>query len=62
MKLQKQLSRRIGNIEYTKWVIAIPPKDISLMNWKAGIELEAEKTDNGLLIRPKKIKIIKKPN
>ena len=41
MKLQKQLSRKIENKEYPKYVVTIPPKQIKEVNWEEGIELEA---------------------
>ena len=50
MKLQKQLSRRVGNKEYPKWVIAIPPKQINALGWKEGQSLESEVLDKQLVI------------
>ncbi|MBI4177153.1 MAG: hypothetical protein HY516_02200 [Candidatus Aenigmarchaeota archaeon] len=54
MKLQKQLSRKAGNVVYPKWVIVISPKDIDKLGWKEGVELESETTQNKLLLKPKK--------
>ena len=51
MKLQKQLSRKVGDKEYPKWVIAIPPKQIDELGWKEGLPLESEVSDNQLLIK-----------
>ena len=51
MKLQKQLSRKVGNTEYAKWVIVIPPETIKELEWKEGQELEAEVKDNKLTIK-----------
>ena len=50
MKLQKQLSRKVGNVEYAKWVLVIPPNMIEELKWKEGQELEAEIKENKLLI------------
>jgi antitoxin component of MazEF toxin-antitoxin module len=50
MKLQKQLSRRVGDKEYPKWVIAIPPKQIDSLGWKEGQSLESEILDKQLVI------------
>jgi hypothetical protein len=50
MKLQKQLSRRVGNKEYAKWVIAIPPKQIDALGWKEGQSLGSEILDRQLVI------------
>lgn len=51
MKLQKQLSRKVGNKEYPKWVIAIPPKQIATLGWREGEYLEGEVNDQRLIIR-----------
>ena len=40
MRLQKQLSRRIGNTEYAKWVIVIPPKIVEEAQLKEGEEFD----------------------
>lgn len=39
MKLQKQLSRKIGNTEYAKYVLVVPPTTIQELGWKEGEEL-----------------------
>ena len=46
MKLQKQLSRKVGNIKYDKWVLVIPPKLIEELKWNEGQEVNAEIKDN----------------
>lgn len=51
MKLQKQLSRKVGDKEYAKWVVAIPPKQIEALGWNEGQSLEGEITDQQLVIR-----------
>lgn len=51
MRLQKQLSRKVGNKEYPKWVIAIPPKQIATLGWKEGEYLEGEVNSQVLVIR-----------
>lgn len=53
MKLQKQLSRRIENKEYPKYVVTIPPKQIQEVNWDEGIELEAVVKNGKIILRPK---------
>ena len=55
MKLQKQLSRKIGNVIYSKWVITVPSKKIKEVGWKEGQELEA-KIKNGVIILKPKVK------
>lgn len=54
MKLQKQSSRRVGNVEYPKWVVVIPPDKVEELGWEEGIELEADPKDNKLILKPKK--------
>ncbi len=55
MRLQKNVSRKIGKTEYAKWVINIPPRIIEALGWKEGDELESE-IDNPNLIVKKKLK------
>lgn len=50
MKLQKQLSRKVGDVEYAKWVLVIPPSAIEELKWKEGQELKAKIKDNKLII------------
>jgi bifunctional DNA-binding transcriptional regulator/antitoxin component of YhaV-PrlF toxin-antitoxin module len=54
MKLQKQLSRKSGDIEYPKFVTVIPPETVKQLNWKGGDELEAEIRNGVLCIKKKK--------
>jgi len=51
MRLQKQLSRKVGNKEYPKWVITIPPKQIKTLGWTKGEFLESEINDQELVIQ-----------
>ncbi|MCV0372986.1 MAG: hypothetical protein K5793_05470 [Nitrosarchaeum sp.] len=41
MKLQKQVNRIVGDKEYSKWVVAIPPEKIDEAGWKVGDEIDA---------------------
>ena len=50
MKLQKQLSRKVGNKEYAKWVITIPPAKINDTGWKEGEDLEIVEKNGKLII------------
>lgn len=54
MRLQKQLSRRVGNNEYSKYVIVLPQDKIKDLGWKNGQELETELKDGKIIIKPKK--------
>ena len=50
MKLQKQLSRKIGKKEYPKWVVTIPPEDIERLGWEEGQSLGSAVSSEGLSI------------
>ena len=50
MNLQKQLSRKVGDKEYAKYVIVIKPKIIKKLGWKDGEELDAEIKGDKLVI------------
>ena len=54
MKLQKQLSRKVGKKKYAKFVTVIPPATIGELGWKDGDELNAEIKDNKLILRKNK--------
>jgi len=54
MRLQKQLSRKVGNKEYAKWVAVIPPKIVEEAKLKEGEELEVKVKDGKLVIEKKK--------
>lgn len=54
MRLQKQLARKIGDKEYSKYVVVIPPKIVEELNWDDGEGLVVEITEEGLLLRSKK--------
>jgi len=51
MKLQKQLSRKVKDVEYAKWVLVIPPCIIEELKWKEGQELKAEIKENRLIVK-----------
>ncbi|MFH0954817.1 MAG: AbrB/MazE/SpoVT family DNA-binding domain-containing protein [Candidatus Micrarchaeota archaeon] len=50
MKLQKQLSRKIGSTEYSKWVVTIPPTTIKEIGWKDGQELTVKVKDGKIIL------------
>ncbi len=56
MKLQRQSSRKVGNVEYDKWVVVIPPEKVKEMGWKEGMELDLDSKKNELILKPKNIK------
>ena len=53
MKLQKQLSRKVDNIKYPKYVVTIPPKQIEELGWEEGTELEAIVEKGRIILKPK---------
>jgi len=53
VKLQKQLSRRVDEKEYPKYVITIPPSQVKELRWKEGEDLKAEIQDGKLVIMQK---------
>ena len=54
MKLQKQLSRKVDDKEYLKYVVTISPKHIAEVGWKEGTELIAVVEEGKIILRPKK--------
>jgi len=51
MKLQSQVSRKVGNTEYKKSWIVIPNKFLELLKWKSGQELKGKVKDGKLIIK-----------
>jgi bifunctional DNA-binding transcriptional regulator/antitoxin component of YhaV-PrlF toxin-antitoxin module len=60
MKLQKQLSRKVGDRAYPKYVIIVPPQDIEALGWKEGEYLESEINDQMLIVRREEAQKIEK--
>ncbi len=54
MKVQKRLNRKVGNKEYAKWEVDIPPSIIEEVGWKDGTELDVDIKDRSVVLRPKK--------
>jgi len=55
MKLQKRLSRKFKEKEYSKWVVVIPPNKVKELNWKEGEELEPKIWHGKLILFSKKM-------
>lgn len=53
MKLQKQLSRKVGNTVYPKYLVVIPPDTVKEAGWKEGTELNADVKDGKVILKPK---------
>jgi antitoxin component of MazEF toxin-antitoxin module len=54
VKLQKRFNREVDGVEYSKWVLTIPPEQIKELHWHAGQELDTTVKDNELVIKPHK--------
>jgi len=53
MRLQKQLSRKVGDKKYPKYVITISPKHIEKLGWKEGEELSGKIINQKIIIAKK---------
>lgn len=53
MRLQKHSTRKVGNKEYGKYVVVIPPEHIEELEWEEGQELASEVKGKKLVISPK---------
>jgi AbrB family looped-hinge helix DNA binding protein len=54
MKLQKRFNRKVGDKEYAKWMVTIPPEEVERLGWKEGTDLEVGIKDGKLVLKPKK--------
>jgi antitoxin component of MazEF toxin-antitoxin module len=54
MKLQKRFNREVEGVEYSKWIVTIPPEEIEKLHWRAGQELDTVVKNNELVIKPHK--------
>jgi len=54
MKLQEQISRKVGSKKYVKYVLTISATYIEELGWHKGEELELQPKGNKAIIRPKK--------
>ena len=50
MRLQRQISRQVGENEYSKWILVVPPSDIDQLCWKEGQELTTKVREKKLII------------
>ncbi len=54
LKLQKRLNRKVGDKEYSKWVVVLPTEEIDELGWFEGTELEVARGTDSITLRPKK--------
>jgi len=52
MHLLRQVSRQVGDNEYCKWIVIVPPSQVEELGWKEGEELESFVKGESLLVRP----------
>lgn len=50
MILQEQVSRKVGNTSYSKFVLVVKSEIVKKLGWKAGQELKAEVKDHNLVV------------
>lgn len=51
MKLQKQLSRKVGKKEYAKYVLVISSKVVKEVGWRAGQEIRVEVKRKSMILK-----------
>jgi hypothetical protein len=58
VKLQKRFNRRIGDKEYSKWVVVLPNNFVTELDWKEGMELVGymNTKNRSLELKPKRSK------
>jgi bifunctional DNA-binding transcriptional regulator/antitoxin component of YhaV-PrlF toxin-antitoxin module len=54
MRLQKRFNRKVGDKEYSKWIVVLPSDKIEKAGWQEGQELDIDVRDDKLVLRPKK--------
>jgi antitoxin component of MazEF toxin-antitoxin module len=56
LKLQKRFNRRVGDKEYSKWIVILPDALVAELNWKEGIKLESNINlkNRSLILKPVK--------
>ena len=53
MRLQKRFNRKVGNKEYSKWVVVLPNDKVQELGWKEGVELDIDAKKGAITLRPK---------
>ncbi len=60
-RLQKQLSRKVGDKEYPKYVVVISPKDIKEAGFKEGQELFVKVKKGEIRLKNNHLEAFKSP-
>ena len=55
VKLQNRFNRKVGNKEYSKWVVVLPNDKVQELGWKEGAELDIDTKKGAITLRPKDI-------
>lgn len=55
MRLQKHVTRKVGDKEYAKYVVVIPPEHVVRLEWEEGQELEPQVQGKKLIILAKSL-------
>lgn len=53
MQLQKHISKKIKDVEYSKWVIVIPSDQVKELGWQKGTHLESSISNDKIIIKKK---------
>lgn len=53
MRLQKQVTRKVEDKRYAKYVVVIPSDSVNELGWKEGQELQQQVQGKKLIIGPK---------
>jgi len=55
VKLQKRFNRKVGDKEYSKWVVVLPNDKVQELGWKEGVELDIDTKKGAIMLIPKDI-------
>ena len=55
MRLQKRFNRKVGDKEYSKWIVVLPNDKVQELGWKEGVELDIDTKKGAITLIPKDI-------
>ena len=55
MKLQKRFNRKVGDKEYSKWVVVLPNDKIQELGWSEGAELDIDAKKGVITLKPRDV-------
>lgn len=59
-KLQKQLSRKVGDKEYVKYIVVLPSEIVREAGLEEGGEIEIEFKDNKIVLKKPKLALLQR--